>query len=334
MSQPPGPSGWDPPQADGPDATAQPGSGRPTGWEAPPPADSLRPPVGLPAASAPSVCYRHPTREAHIACQRCGRPICPDCMIPAAVGFQCPDCVREGAKTTTARTAFGGRALLSRTGAVTKVLIAVNVVMYGLQYLVGNRLEETLGMLPGPAFMSDGTLGGVASGEYWRLLTAAFLHLGLLHIGVNMFSLYQIGPALERQLGRSRFIAVYLISALGSSVAVYFFSPANQLVVGASGAVFGIFGAAIVLWHKLGQDIRPAFVVLAINVVINFFGRSVLSWQGHVGGILTGVLLAVAIGYLPGKGGSRRRYQWIAMGAMVAVLVLLVVIQTVRLQVN
>jgi len=266
-------------------------------------------------------------------CQRCRRPICPDCMIPASVGFQCPECVRDGARTVAPRTEFGGRALMSGAGAVTKVLIAVNLVMYGLQYLLGSRLTDALAMLPGPAIMSDGSLGGVASGEFWRLLTAAFLHAGLLHIGVNMFSLYQIGPALERQLGRSRFIAVYLISALGSSVAVYFFSPSNQLVVGASGAVFGIFGAAIVLWHKLGQDIRPAFVVLAINVVINFVGRSILSWQGHVGGILTGVLLAVAIGYMPGKGTSRRRYQWIAMGAVSAVLVLLVIVQTVRLQV-
>lgn len=328
MSEPSGPSGWDPPQPNGPGGAGEPASGPPTHWEAP---------AGVPAAgssaSAPSVCYRHQDREAHIVCQRCGRPICPDCMIPAAVGFQCPECVRDGVKTTAPRTEFGGRTLMSSAGVVTKALIAVNVVAYGLQYLLGSRIEVALAMLPGPAIMSDGSLGGVASGEYWRLLTAAFLHAGLLHIAVNMFSLYQIGPALERQLGRSRFIAVYLISALGSSVAVYFFAPSNQLVVGASGAVFGIFGAAIVLWHKLGQDIRPAFVVLAINVVINVVARGVLSWQGHLGGILTGVLLAVAIGYMPGKGQSRRRYQWIAMGALTAVLVLLVVIQTVRLQV-
>jgi membrane associated rhomboid family serine protease len=324
MSQPPGPSGWDPPQASGQGGAGQPAPARPTHWDAPTP---------VPAAG-PSVCYRHPDREAHIHCQRCGRPICPDCMIPAAVGFQCPECVREGAKTVAARTEFGGRSVMSSAGAVTKVLIAINVVMYGLQYLLGSRVDTNLAMLPGPAIMSDGSLVGVASGEYWRLLTAAFLHGGLLHIAVNMFSLYQIGPALERQLGRARFIAVYLISALGSSVAVYFFSRPNLLVVGASGAVFGIFGAAIVLWHKLGQDIRPAFVVLAINVVINLVGHNVLSWQGHIGGILTGVLVAGAIGYMPGKGESRRRNQWIAMGAFTAVLVLLVVIQTVRLQVQ
>jgi membrane associated rhomboid family serine protease len=330
MSQPPGPSGWEPPPVNGPGGAGQPAPGRPTHWAAPGPV----PAAGSSSAPAPTVCYRHPDREAHIHCQRCGRPICPDCMVPAAVGFQCPECVREGAKTVAARTEFGGRALMSSAGVVTKVLIAVNVVMYGLQYLLGPRLEDALGMLPGPAIMSDGSLGGVASGEYWRLLTAAFLHLGLLHIAVNMFSLYQIGPALERQLGRSRFIAVYLISALGSSVAVYFFSASNGLVVGASGAGFGIFGAAIVLWHKLGQDIRPAFVVLGINVVLNVFLNHYLSWQGHVGGILTGVLLAVAIGYMPGKGASRRRYQWIAMGALTAALVLLVVIQTVRLQIT
>jgi membrane associated rhomboid family serine protease len=329
MSQPPGPSGWDPPQANGPDGAGHPAAGRPTHWDAPPP---------IPAAGsspAPSVCYRHPDREAHIACQRCGRPICPDCMTPASVGFQCPECVREGARTTSARTAFGGRALMSGTGAVTKVLIAVNVVAYVLQsYVIGPRFTNAFDMVVGPALMPDGSIGGVADGQYWRLLTAAFLHLGLLHIAVNMFSLYQIGPVLERQLGRSRFIAVYLISALGSSVAVYFFSPPEVAVLGASGAVFGIFGAAIVLWHKLGQNIRPALLMLAVNVVLNVVLAHYLSWQGHVGGILTGVLLAVAIGYMPGKGESRRRYQWIAMGAITAVLVLLVVIQTVRLQVT
>jgi len=254
-------------------------------------------------------------------------------MIPAAVGFQCPECVREGAKTTAARTEFGGRALMA-TGTVTKVLIALNLVFYVLQmYVIGPRFTNALEMVVGPAIMPNGSLGGVAAGEYWRLLSSAFLHAGLLHIGVNMFSLYQIGPALERQLGRARFIAVYLISALGSAVAVYFFSSPYVPVLGASGAIFGIFGAAIVLWHKLGYDIRPAFVMLAINVVVNVVWAQYLSWQGHVGGILTGVLLAIAIGYMPGKGASRRRYQVIAMGALTVVLVLLVVIQTVRLQV-
>jgi membrane associated rhomboid family serine protease len=325
MSQPSGTPGWEPPDAEASRPEGQVPQGQPTHWYPPPS------PAGGSAAPGPSVCYRHPDREAHISCQRCGRPICPDCMIPAAVGFQCPECVHEGAKTTAARTEFGGRSLVTN-GLVTKILIAVNLVVYGLQYLLGDRIQYAYAMLTGPVVMPDGSIGGVADGEYWRLLTSAFLHGGLLHVAVNMFGLYQIGPILERQLGRARFIAVYLISALGGSVAVYLFAPQNQLVVGASGAVFGIFGAAIVLWHKLGQDIRPAFVVLAINVVINIFGRSFLSWQGHVGGIVTGIVLAIAIGYMPGQGAVRRRNQWIALAAVTVALLAAVVVHTVQLR--
>lgn len=287
------------------------------------------PPQAVPPSGygGPSVCYRHGDREAHIRCQRCNRPICPDCMVPASVGFQCPECVQAGRRDVrSARTEFGGR-LRGPTALVTKVLIAVNVLMFGLQYVGGSAFTNRLEMLTGPALYPDGMLGGVATGQWWRLLTGAFLHVSIFHIGVNMFSLWMIGPALERQLGRARYLAVYLIAALGGSVAVMLFSDPRAPVVGASGAVFGVFGAAAVLWRRLGYDIRAVGVVLAINVVINVVFANALSWQGHVGGIVTGGLIGAIIGYAPGRGRVRARNQWIGTWLAVVILIVLAVLR-------
>jgi membrane associated rhomboid family serine protease len=140
-------------------------------------------------------CYRHPTRETYISCQRCGRPICPDCMRQASVGFQCPECVREGNKSVrTARTAFGG-ALSTDAGYVSKLLIGTNVVVFLLQQVVQgftNRFA-LIGAFPPPPFPIR---LGVADGEYYRLLTAAFLHGSVLHLALNMYALYLFGPPL------------------------------------------------------------------------------------------------------------------------------------------
>jgi len=252
-------------------------------------------------------------------------------MVPASVGFQCPECVAAGRRETApARTAFGG-SLTRSSGVVTVTLIALNLVAFGAQHLLGNRVEYLFGMVGGPAYFPDRTTGGVADGQYWRLLTNAFLHTGLLHIAVNMFSLWQIGPLLERLLGRARFLAVYLVSALGASVAVYWFAAPSALTVGASGAVFGIFGAAIVLWRKSGYDIRPALVVLGVNVVFNIFLSSALSWQGHLGGLLTGTVLAVVLGWAPGTGATRARNQWIGIAAVTVLLIAAVALRTANL---
>jgi membrane associated rhomboid family serine protease len=294
---------------------------------------TFMPPEGPPGQplqpSGPQVCYRHQTREAHIRCQRCGRPICPDCMNPAPVGFQCPDCVREAIATQRqVRTALGGK---QRTGPplVTYGLIAINVFLFLLQQ-VRPSITDALFQVTGPVY-DNGNLIGLAMHEYYRLLTAGFVHGGLLHVGVNMFSLFSVGVPLERALGRLRFAAVYFLSLFGASLFVLLFSAVDVAALGASGAVFGIFGAIVVLTKKLGYDIKYALGILAINVVINVVYSSALSWQGHLGGLLTGALAGVVIGWAPGQGAVRRRNQWIGLGLIAVVVAVSLVLALSRL---
>ena len=157
------------------------------------------------AEQAPPVCYRHPDRETWVRCTRCERPVCPDCMRSASVGFQCPECVADGARTTReARTVFGGR-ISGDTSRVSIALVALNVLVFVVGLAVGERsLQEAYGNVPGPVLFQDGTVGGVADGDYYRLLTAAFLHAGVFHLMMNMFALAMLGPMLEAELGRGR----------------------------------------------------------------------------------------------------------------------------------
>src|SRR4051812_46167295 len=194
------------------------------------------------SASAPGVptCYRHPGREAHVRCTRCDRPICPECMIPASVGFQCPDEVRAAnASTRQARTIFGGR-VTDDPGWVTKILVGACVVVFLLGAVAPNaHLEQRFAMDVG--FNGFQFYDGVATGEWYRLVTAAFLHGSVLHLLFNMYALWLFGPSLEAAFGRLRFTALYLVSAVGGCAASYAFSPLGTRSVGASGAVFGLF---------------------------------------------------------------------------------------------
>lgn len=210
-------------------------------------------------AQAPS-CYRHPDRQTYVQCTRCGRFICPECMRSAAVGHQCPDCVGEANRATPqARAPFGGRLSDSHKPVVTYALIAVNVVMFLLQ-LAAPGLEPEL-VLWSP---------GVADGEWYRLVTSAFLHYGAMHLLFNMWALYVVGPPLEMWLGRLRFGALYALSALGGSVLVYLLSPLNAGTAGASGAVFGLFGAMFVVARRLNLDIRGIAAIIILNLVFTF----------------------------------------------------------------
>ena len=157
---------------------------------------------------AAPVCYRHPDRETWVACTRCERPICPDCMRPASVGFQCPECVAAGARTVRqGRTVFGGR-VSGDTSRVSIAIVAINVAVYVLGLLSGRNFALDFGNLPGPVLIG-GELSGVSTGQYYRLVTAAFLHAGAFHLAMNMFALAQLGPTLESALGRVRFLALY-----------------------------------------------------------------------------------------------------------------------------
>jgi membrane associated rhomboid family serine protease len=235
-------------------------------------------------------CYRHPERQTLVSCNRCGRPTCPECMRSAAVGHQCVDCVQAAAQNApTAVTVSGG---VRRVGApvLTYALIAVNVAVFVLQAVIPG-LQGKLALWA-PA---------VAGGELYRLGTSAFIHYGLLHLLFNMGALYVVGPPLERHLGRLRFAALYALSALGGSVVVYLFSPLNSATGGASGAVFGLFGATFVLAKRLNLDVRGVVMLIAINMAITFTIPGI-SWQGHVGGLVTGGLIAAAYLYAPRSG--------------------------------
>lgn len=239
--------------------------------------------------AAPS-CYRHPGRPTYVRCNRCERYICGDCMRNAAVGHQCVECVREGARTVRQpRTRFGGRAA---TPLLTYALIAINVLAFVVQMASGN-LERQLSLFP-PA---------VAGGEFYRLVTSAFLHYGAMHLLLNMWALYVVGPPLEMWLGRLRFGALYALSGLGGSVLVYLISPLDTATAGASGAIFGLFGATFVVGKRLAVDVRWIVAVIAVNLVFNLLAPLLssqrISWQAHVGGLVTGAVVAAAYVYPP-----------------------------------
>jgi membrane associated rhomboid family serine protease len=267
-------------------------------------------------------CYRHPKREAHIRCVRCDRPICPDCMVQASVGFQCPDCVRDGNKTQrVTRTAFGGRVALNTT-AVTYTLIAINVVMFLVQQSSPTFIDR-FALIPGPVHprFGDPSIIGVAHGEYYRLLTAMFLHANITHILFNMWALYVVGAPLEAMLGRVRFVALYFLSGLAGSTLAYVLSDPRSETVGASGAIFGLFGALFVVGRRLNLDIRPIGAVIAINLALTFM-ISGISWQGHVGGLVSGAALAGTWVYAPRK---QRTAVQLASSVVLAVAIIVIV---------
>ena len=273
-------------------------------------------------------CYRHPDRETGVRCTRCERPICPECMISASVGFQCPECVRQGSSSGSGggsgrppqpRTVAGG--VLTRDPIlITKILIGLNIAVFLLELAVGDRLVRDLSLYAvcqNNPFTGQQQCIGVAHGEWYRVLTSAFLHdrTNPLHIGFNMLSLWWIGPSLERLLGRSRYIALYLISALGGSAAVLLIAP-DSLTLGASGAIFGLFGATAVFMRRMRYDMRPILILLGLNIVFSFTWANV-SWQAHVGGLVAGTVVAIAMAYAP-----RERRDLVQWGTAAAVLVL------------
>lgn len=241
-------------------------------------------------------------------------------MIPASVGFQCPDDVRAGAATVREpRTVFGGR-VSADTSRITIVLVVLNVVVF-LAELAGAELRLRFANV---ALSSDGTqLIGVADGEYYRLLTAAFLHGGAFHLLSNMFALATLGPQLEQVLGRTRYLALYVLSALGGSTLSFLVSAPGTFGVGASGAIFGLFGAYYVVARRTGGDTRSILTLLAINIVITF-AVPIIDWRAHLGGLATGAAVAATFAYLPA--GPRRASLQVASCVLVALVLLAAVV--------
>lgn len=289
-------------------------------------------PTGVRPEQVVPTCYRHAGREAHVLCQRCGRNICGDCMRQASVGFQCPECVAEGARTTRqARTAYGGRRT-ARPGAVTLTLIGLNVFVYLMVAATGGGdgwLLPRLALIPvGALYLVDGQptfVDGIADGAVWQLLSAMFTHVQLWHIGFNMVALYLLGPQLEALLGRLRFLALYLGSGLVGSATVYWLAAPFSVTVGASGAIFGLMAALLIVAVRVRGDVQGLITLVAVNVAITIFGAGFISWQGHLGGFVGGLLLAAVLVYAP----RQRRGLWQALG-VAAVLVLVVAVIAVR----
>ena len=270
------------------------------------------------AAGLGPVCYRHPDRETYIRCNRCEQPICPDCMVTASVGFQCPQCVHEGAKSIRpTRTIAGGRTIARPT--VTYALIAICVAVFGLESVTGtNAAIDRFGMA-GYYIAHDG--------QAYRLLTSAFLHAGFLHIAFNMYVLYALAPMVEAFLGHVRFAVLYLVAALGGSVASYFFSSPLVPSVGASGAIFGVMAALVVVAHRIKADVRQPLTLIAVNLALGF-AISGVDWRAHLGGLVVGAALAAVFAYAPPHPGV----QAVAVVAVLAVLVVLYVTRTNHLQ--
>lgn len=275
----------------------------------------------------PPTCFRHPDRETWVSCVRCGRHACPDCLRQAAVGQQCVECVRGADQgTRRARTAFGGRPVA--TAAVTWTLVGLNVLLF-LVELAKPNLANDWGLLGYAPFTAHGPVQGIAAGQWYRLITSAFLpptgSLGFLDILFNMWALVVVGPSLEQLLGRVRFLAVYLLSALGGGVAFFLIGQPYVIALGASGAIFGLFGAWFVVARRLRLDVRGIVVIIAINLAFSLLYRSTIAWQDHVGGLIVGVLTTIAFAYAP-----RRNRTIVQVGAVVAVLAILVALVIFR----
>jgi membrane associated rhomboid family serine protease len=288
-------------------------------------------------ADAPPVCYRHPKRETYVTCQRCGRPICPECQIQAPVGVQCPECVREGRAA-----AQGGPNPLRRVARVlrpsgvpivTYALIGVCVVIFGLQFLTGQKLTDAWVMDP-----------SMARSEPWRLITSGFLHspafLIPIHLLFNMYALFAFGPVLESFLGRARYLVLYLVALLGGSVAEVVnyqlivatngaitvatdgFITASQSL-GASGAIFGLMGALLAGRKAMGIHLRQLLIVVVLNLALGFFVPNI-AWQAHLGGFAIGA--AVMGVYLVTRRKEARTRQILAVAGIVAGLILILVV--------
>lgn len=271
-------------------------------------------------------------------------------MTAAAVGYQCPECVAEGVRTTRQNQGPYGGARSKNPALSSIVLIAINAAVWLATTLTGGAASWLAWWLPlhpvGACVLSsdpsrylpgagavacaarDGLtwVPGVADGAWWQLITSAFSHIDVLHIGLNMLALWFLGPQLERVVGRARFVALYLLSALAGSAAVLWLSSPDTMTLGASGAVFGLMGALLVLVIKVRGNVQSILIWLAVNVAFTFTGG--ISWQGHLGGLVGGAIIAAILAYAPRQNRSRvQLLGLIGFGVLIAVLIVVRVLQ-------
>jgi membrane associated rhomboid family serine protease len=267
-----------------------------------------------------ATCYRHPSRETGVSCSNCGRPICPDCMTATPVGMRCPECSRDRTKVRTLRS-------MAAEPTATYVLIALNVVMFLAEQLArGSGVNNVILNLAtlGVGLDPEGNPIGVSQGEYWRLITGGFLHdvSNPLHIGFNMYILWWLGRMLEPSLGHVRFVALYLASLLAGSFGAVLVEPTAP-TIGASGAVFGLMGAAFLMQRARGIDPMQSGigVIIILNLVLQFLIPGV-SWGAHIGGLIGGAIAGWAMDQL----GARR---WTGLPAAVGVCAAVAVVSAI-----
>ena len=260
----------------------------------------------LPFPPAPTieVCYRHPDVQTRVHCTRCDRPICPDCMIPAPVGHQCPECVEQARRDFRSGP---GRALRGGVSATNALLVAI-AIPFVIEVILGG--PQAL-FNPTPEILFDmGAMQpiAVADGQFWRLFSAMFLHVGLLHIALNAYFFWLFGRMVEASFGKTWMVLIYVVAGFLASVASYAFGPVTTLAVGASGAISGVFGAFIAYNYRRRQhamnaaNLRLALTVIVLNAVIAI-GYSSIDWRAHVGGLVAGF----ALGYLADSSGPARQ---------------------------
>ena len=241
-------------------------------------------------------CYRHSSVETGVSCSSCGRPICTDCMTPSPVGMRCPECAKQKTKVQTPRSIAGG------DPRVTYAIIAINVVVFIAQTIGAGGANDTTASRA----YQEGALFGplVDAGDWWRLVSAAFLHDGPIHLLFNMVGVFFLGQLLEPRLGPVRYLALYVASLLTGSLGVMLLSP-DQPTIGASGAVFGLMGATFYMLRRQGIDPMQTFIgpILILNIVITFAFRGSISVGGHLGGLAGGLLAA----WLIAQAEDRRR---------------------------
>lgn len=267
-------------------------------------------------------CYRHPDRETFVRCQRCGRPICGECQTLAPVGVHCPECVREarGSVASSARPIGRRFANVVRPGSgrpvVTIALIAINVVVFVAELVTGSSI---MGGGGGSVANELAYFPGALVVHPWALVTSAFTHASLIHLAVNMYSLFVLGIPLERYLGRGRFIALYLIGTIGADVGVDFLAPIGSGAVGASGAIFALLGALILFSRRLGFSPTWLVVIGIVNLGYGFVAAGI-SWQGHLGGLIAGLLVGGL--YILTRTERRRPLQIVGLIALPAIFLL------------
>jgi membrane associated rhomboid family serine protease len=266
--------------------------------------------------TAQDYCYRHPNRQSFVLCQRCGRTICGECQTPAPVGFVCPECMREQRATAPrTRPAILTRMTGRNAPVVTYGIIALCVVVFIAQSLPG------IGGTVTAALQYAGLYSYPQVFQPWRMFTTIFAHANFFHILLNMYTLWVFGMVMEPMLGRVRYLVVFLISGFAGSLGVLFLADPRLPVVGASGAIFGLMGALIIIQRKLGGPMMQLLILVGINLVIGFIPAFGIAWQAHVGGLVGGALAGVILTETRSR--ARRPLQ---IGLLVLLAVLLVVV--------